>query len=84
MRTTPPEYLRPLYRDLSNTGDMSDSGAIDGNAGDPTVVGAGRPQLRTEVWEGGGTDRGVGGGGGEGGKHRYGGGGEAGSVGVGV
>ena len=57
----PPEYRRPVYCDSSDTGAISGGGATDGSAGDPTVVGAVRPQLWTGGREVGGTDGGVGG-----------------------
>ena len=62
---------------------MSGRGAEVGGAGDPEVVGAGRTQLWTGVREGSGRDRGVGGGGGEGGRWISSGGMEVGNSGVG-
>ena len=75
IRTTPPEYHSIVYRDSSNTGTMSGSEFSAGGAGDLSVVGAGHPQLRTGIREGGGRSRGVGGGVLEGGRLIYGGGG---------
>ena len=63
---------------------MSGGGLKSGRAVDPTGVGSGRTQLCKVFREGGITDRGVGGGGGEGVQRRYGNSGEAGSGGVGV
>ena len=45
VRPLPPEYCRPVYRDFSDTGDISGDGATTGSAGDLEVVGAGWNKL---------------------------------------
>ena len=41
VRSLPPEYRSIVYYDSSDTGAMSDSGALAGGMSDPTVVGSG-------------------------------------------
>ena len=52
VRTPLLDYCGMVYCDLSDTGDMSRSGAASGGAGDPTVVGLIRPHLWTGGREG--------------------------------
>ena len=80
VHTNPPKYRHPVYRNSSDTRYMSRGGSIAGSAGERAVVDLGRNRHQTV----GGTDRGVGGGGGEGGLNRYGGSGEVGNDKVGV
>ena len=55
----PPEYSSTLYRESFDTGYVSSSGAAAGGTGDPKVVVARRPHLRTGGWEGGRSNGGV-------------------------
>ena len=45
-----PEHCITVYHNSHDTGAMYGGGAIVGGAGDPTMVGSGRPQFWKRVW----------------------------------